>query len=181
MPPSITSLVVGGAFGGGRFAAMGTKKLKYTMKDVSERTSLSVYTLRYYAREGLFQMVKHDHRGVYRFTEADMESVYIIECLKGCGMSIREIREFTDWTLAGDGTIGRRLALFEEKHALMEEELRRRQEILDALRYKVWFYQKASEAGTVDVHDRMPPEDVPEEMREIRARMAHAERLTRRP
>ncbi len=45
----------------------------------------------------------------------------------------------------------------------------------------MWFYRKASEAGTVDVHDRMAPEDVPEEMREIRARMAHAERLTKRP
>ena len=151
------------------------------MKEVARRTGLSVYTLRYYAREGLFQMVERDRCGVYRFTEADMESVYIIECLKGCGMSIREIREFTDWTLAGDATIGRRLALFEEKRALMEEELRKRQEVLDALRYKVWFYRKAVEAGTIDVHDRMAPEDVPEDMRDIRARMSHAERLTRRP
>ena len=50
-----------------------------TIKDVSERTDLSVYTLRYYAREGLLPSVERDNNGVRTFTEADLESVYIIE------------------------------------------------------------------------------------------------------
>ena len=73
-----------------------------TIKDVSERTGISVYTLRYYAREGLLPSVERDKNGVRYFTEADLESVYIIECLKNCDMSIQEIKDFTRWTMEGD-------------------------------------------------------------------------------
>ena len=33
--------------------------------------------------------------GVRHFTEEDLESIYIIECLKNCNMSIQEIKDFT--------------------------------------------------------------------------------------
>ena len=68
---------------------------KMTLKDVAERTGISIYTLRFYAREGLFAGVPRDKNGTHVFAESDIETVYIIECLKKCGMSIREIRDFT--------------------------------------------------------------------------------------
>lgn len=150
-----------------------------TIKDVSERTGISVYTLRYYAREGLLPSVERDNNGVRIFTEADLESVYIIECLKNCDMSIQEIKDFTRWTMEGDSTIDQRLALFQDKYNVMQEKMWKMQETLEALQYKVWFYHTAKQAGTVAVHDRMKPEDVPEKMRQIRDRMKHVERLTK--
>lgn len=152
---------------------------KMTIKDVAERTGLSVYTIRYYAREGLLPSVQRDKNGVRSFAEEDLESVYIIECLKNCDMSIQEIKDFTRWTMEGDSTIDKRLALFQEKYNLLQEKVWRMQETLEALQYKVWFYQTAKLAGTVAVHDRMKPEDVPAKMREIRSRMKHVERLAK--
>jgi len=42
------------------------------------------------------------------------------------------------------------------------------------VRYKIWFYDTAAKEGTVAIHDELTPE----EMRNIRARMKHVERLT---
>ena len=154
------------------------KPKKMTIKDVAERTGLSVYTIRYYAREGLLPSVQRDKNGVRFFTEEDLEYVYIIECMKNCGMSIKEMRDFTNWTLEGDATIDKRLALFQEKYNLMQEKMWRMQEVQEALQYKVWFYQTAKKAGTIAVYDTMKPEEIPAKMREIRSRMKHVERLT---
>ncbi|WP_278969362.1 MerR family transcriptional regulator [Megasphaera elsdenii] len=160
-------------------AKIDSKAKFMTIKDVSERTDLSVYTLRYYAREGLLPSVERDNNGVRTFTEADLESVYIIECLKNCNMSIQEIKDFTRWTMEGDATIDKRLALFQEKYNVMQKKMWKMQETLEALQYKVWFYHMAKQAGTVAVHDSMKPEDVPEKMCQIRDRMKHVERLTK--
>lgn len=152
----------------------------YTVKDISKITGLTPYTIRYYAKEGLLPTIKRNNHGVRQFKEADLEAIYIIECLKNCGMTIKEIKEFTDWTLEGDSTIDKRLRLFREKYEAMQEKIRQLKETLDALKYKVWFYEKAQEAGTIEVHDKMKPEEVPPEMKEIRDRMKHVERVARR-
>ena len=149
-----------------------------TIKDLAERTGHSIYTIRYYAREGLLPGAQRDKNGVRLFTEEDLESIYIIECLKNCDMSIQEIKDFTRWTLAGDATINERLKLFRDKCALLEGKLAKLQETLEAVRYKIWFYETAQRAGTVAIHDEMSPEEIPDEMREIRARMKHVDRLT---
>ena len=157
--------------------AKDTVTKKMTIKDVAERTGLSVYTIRYYAREGLLPGVERGKNGIRYFTEADLESVYIIECLKNCDMSIEEMKDFTRWTLEGDSTIDQRLALFQDKYNLMQEKMWRMQETLEALQYKVWFYNTAKQAGTIAVHDTMKLEEIPLKMREIRDRMKHVERL----
>lgn len=149
-----------------------------TIKDIAARTGHSVYTIRYYVREGLLPGAQRDKNGVRHFTEEDLESIYIIECLKNCDMSIQEIREFTQWTLAGDSTIDQRLSLFREKYELLRDKLSKLRETLEAVRYKIWFYETAAQAGTLAIHDELS-EEVPEEMREIRERMKHVERLTK--
>ena len=149
-----------------------------TIKDIAARTGRSVYTIRYYVREGLLPGAQRDKNGVRHFTEEDLELIYIIECLKNCDMSIQEIRDFTRWTMAGDSTIGQRLELFREKYSLLQDNPAKLQETLDAVRYKIWFYETAQQAGTIAIHDELSPEEVPDEMQRIRARMKHVERFT---
>ena len=151
-----------------------------TIKDVSKITGLTPYTIRYYAKEGLLPTIQRDKNGTRIFNENDLESIYIIECLKNCGMKISEIKQFTDWTLAGDSTIEERLSLFRRKLAETQEKISKMNETLDALKYKVWFYEKAQESGTIAIHDQMKPEEIPAEMREIRSRMKHIERVAQR-
>ena len=149
-----------------------------TIKDVAARTGHSVYTIRYYVREGLLPGAKRDKNGVRHFTEEDLESIYIIECLKNCDMSIQEIKDFTRWTLEGDSTIGQRLKLFRDKYALLQNKMAKLQETIEAVRYKIWFYEMSAEAGTIAIHEELSPEEIPSEMKNIRARMKHVERLT---
>lgn len=151
----------------------------YTIKDISKITGLTPYTIRFYAKEGLLPTIKRNEKNVRIFEESDLEAIYIIECLKNCGLKIKEIKQFTDWTLAGDKTIDERLKFFQEKLTEIQNKIAQMNETLDAIRYKVWFYQTAKDAGTIKIHDDENFE-VPAEMKEIRSRMKHIERVVNR-
>ena len=149
----------------------------YTVKEVSDRTGLTPYTIRYYLKEGLFPNIERDSNGTRLFSDEDIESFYMIACMKRCGMTIGDIRQYMDWLAEGDVNIDKCLGLFLEKQQVLEKELALLSECVDAVHYKVWYYQTAKEAGTISVHATMPPEDIPDEMREIRSRMKEVERL----
>ena len=151
----------------------------YTVKDVADKTGLTQYTIRYYAKEGLLPTVQRDKNGVRQFTDSDLEAIYVIACLKNCGMKIKEIKKFIDWTLEGDSTIDERLNFFQEKYIELQEKISQMYETLDAIRYKIWYYKKAHAAGTVAVHDEINPADMPEEMRKIKGRMKDVKRITK--
>ena len=80
--------------------------------------------------------------------------------------------------MAGDSTIEKRLQLFRQKFNDLQEKICRMNETLDALKYKVWFYETAEKAGSVDVHENL--KNVPPEMSEICSRMKHVDRFTDR-
>lgn len=151
----------------------------YTIKKVAEKTGLTPYTIRFYAKEGLLPTIQRNSHGTRIFSDEDLEAIYIIECLKNCGMTIKEIKKFTDWTIEGDATIDNRLKLFQEKFSELQEKISKMNETLDAIRYKIWFYEVAKNFGSIKIHDDENFE-VPEEMKEIRERMKHVERVASR-
>lgn len=149
----------------------------YTVIGVSKKTGLSPHTIRYYLKEGLFPSIKTDTRGRRLFSQTDIETFYMIECMKRCGMTIHEIRQYMAWLAEGDQNIDKCLSLFQEKQRIMTAELQKLQECAEAVEYKVWYYEKAKAAGTISVHDTMSRDDIPERMQAIRSRMSHVERL----
>lgn len=153
----------------------------YTVIEFARKTGLSPHTIRYYLKEGLFPSIRRDASGTQLFIEDDLETFYIIQCMKRCGMTIREIRQYMLWLEEGDQNIDRCLELFRKRQRALEEERRILDECADAVEYKVWYYEKAKEAGTISVHEEMEQADIPERMREIRSRMSHVERLTGDP
>lgn len=54
----------------------------YTVKEVSQKTGLSPYTIRYYLREGLFPSIERDSNGTRLFAKIDIETLYMIECIQ---------------------------------------------------------------------------------------------------
>lgn len=102
----------------------------------------------------------------------------MIECMKRCGMTISEIRQYMTWLAEGDQNIEKCLNLFQEKQRFLAEKLQKLKECADAVEYKVWYYEKAKEAGTLSVHNKLKNEEIPEKMQEIRSRMSHVKRLT---
>ena len=61
---------------------------------------LPVSTLRYYDKQGLFPGMERSS-GVRRFSEAELEKLRVIQCLKETGMEIREIRQFMNGARRG--------------------------------------------------------------------------------
>jgi DNA-binding transcriptional MerR regulator len=124
----------------------------YSIGEVAKELSLTVYTLRYYDKEGLMPFVDRTPSGTRVFKESDIEALRIIECLKSTGMPIKEIKSFIDWCSEGDATLKQRYEMFMERKATVEaqmEELKKTMEIID---HKCWYYKTAIDAGTEDIH-----------------------------
>lgn len=95
----------------------------YTIKQVSSRTSLPEYTLRYYEKEGLLPSVGRSEGGIRRFSEEDIDWIGLICCLKSTGMPIRQIREFVDLSRQGDETLKQRCEMLAEHKKNVEKRL----------------------------------------------------------
>ena len=65
----------------------------YTIGQVSEMFDLPVSTLRYYDKEGLFPELSRTS-GIRQFSENEIETLRIIECLKKTGLQIKDIKQF---------------------------------------------------------------------------------------
>lgn len=138
----------------------------YSIGQVAEMFGLPVSTLRYYDKQGLFPGMERSS-GVRRFSEAELEKLRVIQCLKETGMEIREIRQFMEWCAEGPSTFPQRRALFESRKAHMEDVLRRMNRTLDMLKFKCWYYEQAMQDGSDEQVKQMIPEGLPEEIRAL--------------
>lgn len=145
----------------------------YTVAETARRAHMSPHTLRYYSKEGLLPFVDRTSANVRVFTEEDLEWLYLINCLKTAGVSIKDIRQFIEWALEGDATIGQRLEMFKEQQRKVEQQIAELQDVLDVLKYKRWRYEVSLKAGTTAVHETLDPADMPNDIRAIAERVDH--------
>jgi DNA-binding transcriptional MerR regulator len=124
----------------------------YTIGEVGKELNLSVYTLRYYDKEGLMPFVERTASGTRLFKESDIAALKVIECLKSTGMPIKEIKHFIDWCSEGDSTLQDRYNMFLERKATVEAKMKELQETMEIIEHKCTYYKTALEAGTEDVH-----------------------------
>ena len=82
--------------------------MEYLIKDASKKLNISIYTLRYYDKEGLTPFVKKDENGVRKYTEEDLEWIRLIMNLRDIDMPISNIKEYIQLYLQGDKTIDER-------------------------------------------------------------------------
>ncbi|MDF2533273.1 MAG: transcriptional regulator MerR family [Clostridia bacterium] len=140
----------------------------YTVSEISKKFNISPHTLRFYDKEGLLPFVERSESGIRMFKEADFESLFMIECLKKSGMSIKDIRAFMDWCTQGDESINQRLNMFREQQKKVIVQIKELQATLDLINFKCWYYETAQAAGTCAVHDSLKQEDIPEDIRELK-------------
>ncbi|MDU6576492.1 MAG: MerR family transcriptional regulator [Enterococcus raffinosus] len=76
----------------------------YKISEISKKTGLSAYTLRFYDQKGLLPFVARDENGRRHFKDEDLEFLSIITCLKDTGMQLSEIKQFVEWSMNGDPT-----------------------------------------------------------------------------
>ena len=105
--------------------------------------------------------------GIRKFSEAEIEALRVIECLKKAGMEIRDIKQFMDWCKEGPATYPQRKELFETQKAHMEEEITRMNRTLDMLKFKCWYYEQAIRDGNEEKLAAMIPDELPKDIRAI--------------
>lgn len=140
----------------------------YTVGETAKILGISPSALRYYEKEGLLPFVERSSGGIRMFKDEDFDWLFIIECLKKSGLSIKDIKSYIDMTLKGDETIEERLELFRNQREKVLKQMEEMKNTLATLEYKCWFYEKAKERGSVDAVKNIPVEEVPEHMRPIK-------------
>ena len=112
----------------------------YTMKEACEKTGLAYEALKFYCNEGLVPNVKRDANNHRVFDDRDVAWIKSLTCLKNCGMSIQEMKEYMDLCLQGEKSIPERKLILMEKRKTLEGELRRIQDSIDYIDWKQGFY-----------------------------------------
>ncbi len=134
----------------------------YSIGQVAEMFGLTVSTLRYYDKEGLFPNLERSS-GIRRFGDKEIEALRMIECLKNAGLEIKDIKQFMLWCDEGSSTYPNRLELFTQRKEAVEAEIAAMERTLSMLKFKCWYYEKAIADGNEDgiramIPDKFPPE-----------------------
>ncbi len=135
--------------------------MSYTIKQAAELTNLTPVTLRYYDKQGLLPYMERRESGYRMFSDGDIAMLRVIECLKKTGMSIKDIRQFSEWVLMGDDSLQERYEMFLERKKAVEAQMADLQKTLDFINHKCWYYETAIEAGTEKIHFKEQSEKLP--------------------
>ncbi len=138
----------------------------YTIGQVSEMFDMPVSTLRYYDKEGLFPNLERSS-GIRQFSDRELESLRVVECLKKSGAEIKDIRQFMKWCAEGSSTYSKRHEFFLQHRKAAEEELEKMQRTLDMIRFKCWYYEQAMKDGSEDRICQMLPDGLPEDIQRL--------------
>ncbi|WP_337031760.1 MerR family transcriptional regulator [Paenibacillus illinoisensis] len=128
--------------------------MTYSISEVAKELNLTVYTLRYYDKEGLMPFVERTPSGVRKFKESDIDFLKIIQCLKLTGMPIKDIKDFIEWCSEGDSTLQERYDMFIERKASVEAQMEELRKTMEVIEHKCDYYKTAIAAGTEDIHKK---------------------------
>ena len=116
----------------------------YSIGEISKMFQLPISTLRYYDKEGLFPHLKRVN-GVRQFSESEIETLRVIDCLKKSGLEIKEIKEYMSLCSLENTTLKQRKEIFEKQKEEVLQEMEKLQKVLSMLNYKCWYYDQAIE------------------------------------
>ena len=114
----------------------------YSIKEAASKTGLSEHTLRYYDKEQMLPYLERTPSGIRRFSDRDIEWISFLNCLKNTGMSIQQIKHYTELCKKGDETLRQRLAIFIEQRETVLAQLCELEHNLEVVDYKIQFYKE---------------------------------------
>ena len=112
----------------------------YTMMQVCKKTNMTYQALKFYCNEGLVPNVKRDKNNRRVFDENDVAWISNLTCLKKCGMSIQEMKEYMLLCLRGEPTIPQRKQMLAEKQDALRESIKELEESIAYIDWKQNFY-----------------------------------------
>lgn len=114
----------------------------YTMMQVCRELNMTYQTLKYYCNEGLIPDVKRDENNRRIFDERNVKWIKDLSCLKRCGMSIQEMKEYLELCLQGESTIMQRKELLTKKQDSLRRTIKDLEESIAYIDWKQNFYDE---------------------------------------
>ena len=114
----------------------------YTMMQVCKETGMTYQALKFYCNERLVPNVKRDRNNRRVFDERDVAWIGSLTCLKKCGMSIQEMKEYLAMCLQGEASIPQRKEMLAQKQAALRETIRELQDSVAYIDWKQNFYDE---------------------------------------
>ena len=119
-------------------------------------SGMTYEALKFYCNQGLVPNVKRDGNNRRVFDERDIEWVRSLACLKRCGMSTQEMREYLALCLQGPASIPERKEVLARKRAGLLDELAQVQASIDYIDWKQGFYDDVLAGRTKYVSNLLP-------------------------
>ena len=114
----------------------------YTMMQVCKETNMTYQALKFYCNEGLIPNVKRDKNNRRIFDEKDVKWIKDLVCLKKCGMSIQEMKEYLNLCLQGETTIPQRKIMLKIKQEALQASIQMLKASVDYIDWKQNFYDE---------------------------------------
>lgn len=124
-----------------------------TIREVSEKYSISQDTLRYYEKVGVIPGVTRTSAGIRDYQDEDLGWVEFALCMRSAGLSVEAIIEYLGLYRQGDETIPMRLDLLKSQRENLIGQKKKIDESLDRLNYKIARYEIAAESGKLTWED----------------------------
>ena len=128
----------------------------YSMKEACTLTNMSYENLKFYCNEGLVPNVKRDSRNYRIFDDHDIKWIQSLNCLKSCGMSIAEMKEYLALCMEGEGTIPERKVILAEKKEALLQSIAELQEAVAYIDWKQDFYDDVLSGKTAYYSNLVP-------------------------
>ena len=128
----------------------------YSMKEACTLTNMAYENLKFYCNEGLVPNVKRDRRNYRVFDEHDIKWIQSLNCLKSCGMSIAEMKQYLALCMEGEGTIPERKMILAEKKETLLQSITELQKAVAYIDWKQGFYDDVLSGKTAYYSNLVP-------------------------
>lgn len=121
-----------------------------TIKEVSEKYSVSQDTLRYYERVGMIPPVTRTSGGMRDYQEEDLKWLELALCMRNAGLPVEAMIEYLKLFQQGDETISARLELLTAQRDILVAKKTEIENTLKRLNYKISKYEEAVRTGKLE-------------------------------
>lgn len=128
----------------------------YSMKEACTLTNMTYENLKFYCNEGLVPNVKRDRRNYRVFDEHDIKWIQSLNCLKSCGMSIAEMKQYLALCMEGEVTIPERKVILAEKKETLLQSITELQKAVAYIDWKQRFYDDVLSGKTAYYSNLVP-------------------------
>lgn len=112
----------------------------FTMKQACTEVDMTYEALKFYCNEGLVPNVKRDKNNYRVFDENDIEWIKSLTCLKNCGMSLKEMKDYLALCLEGESSIPERKEMLSKQRDNLIAQIDKLNENVAYIDWKQGFY-----------------------------------------